>query len=368
MNLLMEPFVIIPVSVFDSGITYKEFAVWANLRRFEGASDFAWPSRQELAKRLGVKTAKSVDVCIKSLEERGLLRTFERWRDKDGNIHSEKAPGRTQLSNGYVLFTGNGVKASDFVKNLSKTGGKSKRSDNNYSEPDLKTEPVSKPTTEPEPEPEPEPEQPPILDVDPIAETEEPVHQLATTEPQHNHLPAIAAHEPSNAVQRILRDSVLDTINEPCGQPMNLKKKPSPTTRLQYTPEFEKFWKTYPRRAGGKQNTARAFEWEASQIGSYEPILAGAAQWAKVWDVSGKDMQYCPHPSTWLNQQRYEDDYEQAYTAHVQTLHDSGKSTLLQGTMPTTEARAGMKVMQDLGASPEYVNARRLDPFLDLRD
>lgn len=230
--------------------------------------------------------------------------------------------------------------------------------------PESTPEPVSKPTTEPEPEP----EQPPILDVDPIAETEEPVHQLATTEPQHNHLPAIAAHEPSNAVQRILRDSVLDTIDEPCNTPMNLKKKPSPTTRLQYTPEFEKFWKTYPRRAGGKQNTARAFEWEASQIGSYEPILAGAAQWAKVWDVSGKDMQYCPHPSTWLNQQRYEDDYEQAYAAHVQTLHDSGKSTLLQGTMPTAEARAGMKVMQDLGASPEYVNARRLDPFLDLRD
>lgn len=73
-----------------------------------------------------------------------------------------------------------------------------------------------------------------------------------------------------------------------------------PTDRL-----FDKFWSVYPRHEG-KQNARKAFE----KLKVDEPLLETlinaivkqkqSAQWS--------DPQYVPHPATWLNGRRWEDE------------------------------------------------------------
>lgn len=68
--------------------------------------------------------------------------------------------------------------------------------------------------------------------------------------------------------------------------------------------DFEKFWSAYPRKAGSKQ---KAFESFKKAGVSLEILLEAienqkkSAQWCK------DDGQFIPHPTTWLNGKRWED-------------------------------------------------------------
>jgi hypothetical protein len=66
---------------------------------------------------------------------------------------------------------------------------------------------------------------------------------------------------------------------------------------------FEAFWATYPRRAG--KGAARK-AWE-SAIGkaSWQEILLAASTFAA---DPNRDPEFTPHPATWLNQERWNDD------------------------------------------------------------
>lgn len=70
--------------------------------------------------------------------------------------------------------------------------------------------------------------------------------------------------------------------------------------------EFETFWSTYPRRVG-KGNAERAFVKAAKRAGA-ETIIDAAARWVDYWDRSNTDMQFIPHPATWLNRHGWEDE------------------------------------------------------------
>lgn len=74
------------------------------------------------------------------------------------------------------------------------------------------------------------------------------------------------------------------------------------------SPDFEKFWKLYPRRAG-KGGAEKAWA-KAIKVDEPETILA----YLEKWVASGKlpEMQFIPYPATWLNQQRWLDDFEAA--------------------------------------------------------
>lgn len=76
-----------------------------------------------------------------------------------------------------------------------------------------------------------------------------------------------------------------------------------------YSAGFLKFWHTYPRKVG-KDAALQAWR-KAKQRhgkGSEETIQRAAEAFAV--SVAGKDPQYTPHPSTWLNQGRFEDQTE----------------------------------------------------------
>lgn len=67
---------------------------------------------------------------------------------------------------------------------------------------------------------------------------------------------------------------------------------------------FARFWSTYPRKVG-KQAAQRAFEKAISKY-DVNVILEGLDR--MVADPNLPDKQFLPHPSTWLNEGRWEDE------------------------------------------------------------
>jgi hypothetical protein len=70
--------------------------------------------------------------------------------------------------------------------------------------------------------------------------------------------------------------------------------------------EFARFWRVYPRRVG--KAAARKAWRKATRIASPEEIIAGAERAARSWTAAATSLQYVPHPSTWLNAERWTDD------------------------------------------------------------
>lgn len=68
--------------------------------------------------------------------------------------------------------------------------------------------------------------------------------------------------------------------------------------------DFERFWGTYPRHVA-KSAARKAFA-SALKRADVEVILAGAEQFRD--DPNLPEPQFIPHPTTWLNQDRWEDD------------------------------------------------------------
>lgn len=71
---------------------------------------------------------------------------------------------------------------------------------------------------------------------------------------------------------------------------------------------FDIFWQEYPRRIAKK--AARMAYQKAIKHTPPEDIISGAATFASYCERFGKEMQYIPHPATWLNGERWEDDLE----------------------------------------------------------
>ena len=70
---------------------------------------------------------------------------------------------------------------------------------------------------------------------------------------------------------------------------------------------FERFWTAYPRRVA-KQTAMRAFEKIDPDEAMLETMIAAIGKWKMTdqWNEAGG--QFIPHPATWLNQRRWEDE------------------------------------------------------------
>ncbi|HJD68243.1 MAG TPA: hypothetical protein K8V54_00685 [Corynebacterium kroppenstedtii] len=85
--------------------------------------------------------------------------------------------------------------------------------------------------------------------------------------------------------------------------------KPKPR-RPKDPPEFTAFWAAYPRKVG-KDRARKAFK-SACRRAELSDILAGARRFAA--EKKNKDVQYIPHPATWLNDGRWDDQPEPEHT------------------------------------------------------
>lgn len=68
--------------------------------------------------------------------------------------------------------------------------------------------------------------------------------------------------------------------------------------------QFERFWRTYPRRIG-KGAARKSFE-KSLKLASFEEIMAGLQRQLSYYAT--KEQQFIPHPTTWLNQERWADE------------------------------------------------------------
>jgi hypothetical protein len=73
--------------------------------------------------------------------------------------------------------------------------------------------------------------------------------------------------------------------------------------------KFKAFWKAYPRNVG-KGAAEKAFAKIKPSDKLLETMLNAIETQKKSADWQRDGGQYIPHPSTWLNQKRWEDDLE----------------------------------------------------------
>ena len=78
-------------------------------------------------------------------------------------------------------------------------------------------------------------------------------------------------------------------------------------TKKEKTDDFERFWESYPKKKG-KGAARKAFE-NAIKKGVTGDVLIDAVNRQRCGSQWTKDNgQYIPHPATWLNQERWEDE------------------------------------------------------------
>lgn len=78
---------------------------------------------------------------------------------------------------------------------------------------------------------------------------------------------------------------------------------------------FDDFWALYPRRVAKKE--AR-HAWAKIDAKHYPTILTALYEWARIWNDRGEP-QYTPHPATWLNGERWEDDFPPGHKPYTAT-------------------------------------------------
>jgi hypothetical protein len=105
---------------------------------------------------------------------------------------------------------------------------------------------------------------------------------------------------------------VLLTVLEPKSK-SSTRRATSTTTRKKSTPTehplFAEFWKAYPRREG-KGKAREAFNQAVDNGATPEVIVSAAARFARHCIRVKTERGYMPHPTTWLNQERWEDEYD----------------------------------------------------------
>ena len=68
---------------------------------------------------------------------------------------------------------------------------------------------------------------------------------------------------------------------------------------------FENFWSQYPKKVG-KLTAKRS--WEKLSQENQQKALEAIVEHRKYWSAKGTDWEYIAHASTWLNQERFEDE------------------------------------------------------------
>lgn len=90
--------------------------------------------------------------------------------------------------------------------------------------------------------------------------------------------------------------------------------------RIPDSEEFKLFWQSYPRRMG--KGVARIAFIKACEIEDAEVIIEAAQKFQLV--SINTDIRFIPHPATWLNAERWEDDL-----SHFDSNNDSRLDDIL---------------------------------------
>jgi hypothetical protein len=101
---------------------------------------------------------------------------------------------------------------------------------------------------------------------------------------------------------------------------INNIKRVSKETQNAHTRElFDRFWSAYPRHTG-KQAAEKAFLRLNPDDDLLGIMLKAITAWSKSEQWTKDGGQFIPHPATWLNGKRWEDELPKAAGPHVKTV------------------------------------------------
>ena len=96
--------------------------------------------------------------------------------------------------------------------------------------------------------------------------------------------------------------------------PLNGDADASPRPRDEIAELFDVFWSTYPRKTA-KANALKSWRKIKPDKPLAQRIILAVREQAKTSQWTRDDGQYIPHPATWLNQRRWEDEIEPSPSA-----------------------------------------------------
>lgn len=324
-----RPFTIVYDDVISDIKDPLAVAVYVTLCKYANSDKVCHPSQKQIAEDLGLSASsvKTVRRALRSLEERGYLKQFRRWRDDKGGVSRVKDKRFSiPTSNGYVIFSElAGVdKSVEFDAQLGSfsptTIGSADHNPLGSADHDPRGQSTLRTITN-ELEP---------IELDnnvgraaptpPPPCTSDPVDNSATS------CTAVAAlGDPQAGTPTHANHGTLQPVNE--SDPKGRKQGQGKSSKRQLDEEFEKFWALVGRKRG-KQQARKSFE-KQRRTHDLEFICSQLIKAQAEWIRTGREPEYWPHPSTWLNQQ-LDDDYDtirmpsqqEFYEARVQMLRE----------------------------------------------
>lgn len=116
-------------------------------------------------------------------------------------------------------------------------------------------------------------------------------------------------------------------LDNPNVEKPNVENQPQSNTKQSNTKEsntkedsswmFKAFWKAYPRKEK-KQDAKKAFDKLKVDETLFKAIMAGLENHKNSKQWTRDNGQYIPHPTTWLNGKRWEDELESANSTQQQ--------------------------------------------------
>lgn len=142
-----------------------------------------------------------------------------------------------------------------------------------------------------------------------------------------------------NNTKRVRKVNESPPNQEPVTSNHNIKPKSSSSSAMK---DFESFWTSYPRKVG---KAAALKSWK--RLSPELSVVMKTLEW-QVKQEAWQDKQYIPHPATWLNQGRWDDEPEGGAGAV------NGKPWFLTASGITNKAlEIGIKVMPN-EAFPDF--------------
>lgn len=87
-------------------------------------------------------------------------------------------------------------------------------------------------------------------------------------------------------------------------------------------PEFDLFWDEYPKKEGKKYAMKC---WDRLKVMEKWMALAAIPLHVKKWKLEGRDRQFIPDCSSWLNQARFEDEIDLTPLGAASASHVAAK-------------------------------------------
>lgn len=87
-------------------------------------------------------------------------------------------------------------------------------------------------------------------------------------------------------------------------------------------------YQAYPRKVG-KPEALRAIQ-QAIRREGFELILKRTQEFTKAWQASGKSLEFVAYPSTFYNQERYNDDFAAIFPASTKAISPASQVIISQ--------------------------------------